>query len=84
MALALPLLMARIATDDKHHAASADELTVLADALYAGADFHDRYPDANRIKASEYKRSVAKASSPRGTNFETSECPGLADGRSSS
>jgi hypothetical protein len=33
--------MARVATDDVHHPAAADDLAFIADSLNAGFDFHD-------------------------------------------
>ena len=39
--LTLTLFMARIGTDHEHHAATADDLTVVADPLDASADFHN-------------------------------------------
>jgi hypothetical protein len=39
-ALALALLMARVTAHDEDHAAAANDLATLADALDAGADLH--------------------------------------------
>lgn len=66
---ALTLLVAGIAlANDKHDAPAADDLALLANAFYAGADLHD-----NRLtlslalgwsKANQYKVSTPSSSSP--------------------
>ena len=38
--LTLALLMARVLADDEEHAAPLDELTLIANLLHAGTDFH--------------------------------------------
>jgi hypothetical protein len=66
--LTLALFVSRVIANHVHHAATAHDLTALANPLDAGADLHACNPTINveRSKANQYSPLLAGCSRPDG------------------